>query len=134
MPASTWEDIKQYIPMDKTIWEPVYDDDGTSGKNLRDFFENDKGEIIISNPPFTLITKILPRLIKINKPFILLMPSSKINLEYFRKLFFLHENKIQIIIPKKKNGKVLKNSKSQCNFDCFYYCWKMNLPSDIVWL
>lgn len=21
-----------------------------------------------------------------------------------------------------------------CNFDCFYYSWKMNLPCDINWL
>ncbi len=30
-PASAWEDIKKYIPMDKTIWEPFYGD-GTSGQ------------------------------------------------------------------------------------------------------
>jgi hypothetical protein len=23
---------------------------------------------------------------------------------------------------------------NQCNFDCFYYCYKMNLPRDIIWL
>jgi len=150
-PASAWEDIKKYIPMDKTIWEPFYGD-GTSGQILKDlgckkvihknidFFENDKGQIIISNPPFTLIPQILKRLVELDKPFIMIMPSSKINTQYFRKLFN-NENKIQIIIPKKriqfikmKDGKILKDSKSQCNFDCFYYCWKMNLPSDIVWL
>jgi hypothetical protein len=28
-----------------------------------DFFENDKGEVVISNPPFTLIPKILKRIL-----------------------------------------------------------------------
>ena len=32
------------------------------------------------------------------------------------------------------NGVVNENQKNRCNFDCFYYCWKMNLPRDIVWL
>lgn len=151
-PTFAWADIKKYIPMNKEIWEPFYGD-GTSGEILRglgckkviheniDFFENNKGEIVVSNPPFTLIPDILKRLVELDKPFILIMPSSKINTQYFRKLFSNNEDKIQIIIPKKriqfikmKDGKVLKSAKGQCNFDCFYYCWKMNLPNDIVWL
>ena len=23
---------------------------------------------------------------------------------------------------------------NKCNFDCFYYCWRMGLPQDITWL
>ena len=45
-------------------------------------------------------------------------------------------DKLQIIIPRKriqfiKNGNELQN---KCNFDCFYYCYKMNLERDIIWL
>jgi hypothetical protein len=149
-PPSAWEDIKDYIPKIK-IWEAFYGD-GESGKILKklgfdtihediDFFENDEGECVVSNPPFAKIPDILKRLKELEKPFILIMPSSKINTQYFRKLFCEEkENPIQIIIPKKriqflklKNGKIEKG-KSQCNFDCFYYCWKMNLENDIVWL
>ena len=104
-----------------------------------DFFENDKGEIVVSNPPFSKIPDILKRLKDLEKPFILIMPSSKINTQYFRKLFVNDE--IQIIIPKKRihfdkkvDGKTPKSFKTCCNFDCFYYCWKMNLEKDIVWL
>jgi hypothetical protein len=32
------------------------------------------------------------------------------------------------------NGEVPENYESKCNFDCFYYCWKMALPRDIIWL
>jgi len=147
-PKSTWEDIKQYIP-DKQIWEAFYGD-GQSGNHLQelgfnvihqevDFFENDLGEIIVSNPPFTLIPKILRRLTKLNKPFIMIMPSSKINTQYFRTIFRDIE-KPQIIIPKKRIQfiKIVNalpiEEKSSANFDCFYYCWKMKLPNDIVWL
>jgi len=150
-PFSAWEDIKQYIPTDKVIWEAFYGN-GESGTHLQnlgfnviheeiDFFENDLGEIVVSNPPFTKIPKILARLKELNKPFIMIMPSSKINTQYFRKLFCDTEDPIQLIIPKKRihfeklvDGKKPEGWKNACNFDCFYYCWKMGLNKDIIWL
>jgi hypothetical protein len=146
-PASAWEDIKEYIP-DKVLWEAFYGD-GESGTHLSkmhfrvihediDFFENDLGEVVVSNPPFTKIPEVLTRLKKLNKPFILIMPSSKINTQYFRKLFSTES--IQLIIPRKRiqfikmvNG-VVDGQKKACNFDCFYYCWKIGLERDIIWL
>ncbi len=141
-PKYAWENIQQYIPKDKIIWEAFYGD-GKSGNDLSelgfnvihkqiDFFENNEGDIIVSNPPFSLAKQIMPRLKELDKPFILIMPSSKINTQYFKPF----KNQIQIIIPRKriqfiKNGNELNN---KCNFDCFYYCYKMNLPRDIIWL
>ena len=99
-------------------------------KNLLE--DTNEGDIIVSNPPFSKCKQILPKLKKLDKPFILILPSSKINTQYF-KLFM---NEIQLIIPSKriqfvKDGNDLRNA---CNFDCFYYCYKMNLPRDIIWL
>jgi len=148
-PKYAWENIKQYIPKDKVVWEAFYGD-GESGKYLTelgfntihkevDFFENDLGEIIISNPPFSLSKEVLTRLKELGKPFIMILPSSKINTQYFRKLFA--DEGIQIIIPRKRihfvklvNGEKPEGWKNACNFDCFYYCWKMELPKDIIWL
>jgi len=148
-PKSAWEDIKEYIPKEKIIWEAFYGD-GVSGTHLKelgfntihepiDFFENNMGDVVLSNPPFSKIPDIIKRLKDLEKPFILIMPSSKINTQYFRKLF--SNNEIQIIIPRKRihfekkvNGKTPDKWKNACNFDCFYYCYKMNLPRDIVWL
>lgn len=145
-PKSAWENIKHLIPK-KQIWEAFYGD-GTSGNYLKElgfdvihkevnFFENDLGEIIVSNPAFSKIKEILKRLMILDKPFIIIMPSSKINTSYMREW----KNKIQIIIPKKRihfdkkiNGKTPDKFKSSCNFDCFYYCYKIGLPTDIVWL
>jgi hypothetical protein len=150
-PKYAWENIKQYIPKDKVIWEAFYGD-GSSGSYLKelgfnviheeiDFFDNDKGDIVVSNPPFTLIPNILKRLVEIDKPFILIMPSPKINTQYFRKLFSDTKDPIQIIIPRKRiqfkkmiDGKIPEDYKSCCNFDCFYYCWKIGLERDIIWL
>ena len=141
-PDYVWENIKDYIPK-KIIWEPFYGD-GASGKHLAsmgfnviheniDFFKEDKGEIIITNPPFSKSKEVMDRLFELNKPFILIFPSSKINTQYFRKW----KNKIQIIIPPKRINFIKlkdKDKKSSCNFDCFYYCYKMNLKNDITWL
>jgi len=149
-PKSAWEAVKHIIPQDKLIWEAFYGD-GTSGKHLTelgfnvihqdvDFFENDLGEIVVSNPPFTKCPEVLTRLKELNKPFILIMPCSKLTTQYFRKLFN-GDNDLQIVIPRKRiqftklvDGKPLENQKSACNFDCFYYCWKMNLPHSMIWL
>jgi hypothetical protein len=149
-PKSAWESIRHIIPKDKVIWEPFYGD-GKSARYLRelgfnvihedeDFFENDKGDVIVSNPPFTLIPSILERLVSLGKPFILIMPSPKLCTQYMRKLF-AENDKIQIVIPRKRiqfvkmvNGEIPENYESKCNFDCFYYCWKIGLPRDITWL
>ena len=148
-PKSAWENIKQFIPKDKEIWEAFYGD-GKSGEYLKelgfniihepiDFYENDLGEIIVTNPPFSQSKEIIKRLKELDKPFIIIMPSSKINTSYFRDNFM---NKgLQIIIPRKRihfekqvDGKVPNKFKSSCNFDCFYYCYKIGLKNDIMWL
>jgi len=150
-PKSAWEAIKQYIPKNKVIWEPFYGD-GRSGQILReigfevihldeDFFQSNHGDIIVSNPPFTLVPQVLERLVELGKPFILIMPVSKMCTQYFRKMFAKSPDPIQIIVPKQRihfqktvNGEVPEDFKSSSNFDCFYYCWKIGLPRDIVWL
>lgn len=150
-PPSAWKAIQQYIPNNKVVWEAFYGD-GTSGNILSDFckevvheeidfFENDRGECIISNPPFTMKKEVFTRLKELGKPFIIICPSSMINTQYMRRLFSNEQEPIQIIIPRKRiqflkmvNGVVDPNQKKACNFDCFYYCWKMDLPRDIVWL
>lgn len=147
-PKGAWSQIKQYIPTNKIIWEPFYGD-GTSGKYLRelgfdviheneDFFQNNKGDIIITNPPFSLCSKVLERLKELDKPFIIILPVSKISTQYFKKYF---KDQIQIMIPcgrihfkKLVNGTTPNNWRNACNFECFYYCYKMNLDKDILFL
>ncbi len=145
-PKYAWENINHLIPKNKVIYEAFYGD-GKSGKYLEelghnvihdkiDFFDDSNRpeyDILISNAPFSKSKEIMDKLYEIDKPFILIFPSSKINTQYFRKW----KNKgLQIIIPRKriqfiKNGNELNN---KCNFDCFYYCYKIKLKNDIVWL
>ena len=148
-PKYAWDWIKDFIPKDKVIWEAFYGD-GESGKILSDlgfnviheetdFFTNNLGDVIVSNPPFTKKKAVMTRLKEIDKPFIIICPSSMLNTQYVRHLF--KDDRLQIIIPNKRinfkkliDGKVPDNWGDRCNFDCFYYCYKMNLPKDIIWL
>lgn len=148
-PKTAWEDISHLIPKDKIIWEAFYGN-GKSGDFLTelgfdvihkpiDFFTNDLGDIIVSNPPFSKCKEVLKRLKELDKPFIIIMPVSKIATSYFREYFSVKD--LQIIIPKKRihflklvDGKQIDGFKSSCNFDCFYYCYKINLPDGINWL
>jgi len=150
-PKYAWENIQQYIPKNKVLWESFYGD-GKSAEYLRelgfdvvhepiDFFTESKGEVIVSNPPFSKSKEVFARLKELDKPFIVLLPSSKINTSYIRNYFTNISEPLQIIIPRKriqfiklKDGKPIENYKSTCNFDCFYYCYKINLPKDILWL
>ena len=148
-PKYAWEDIVEHIPKGKIVWECFFGD-GASGKYLTelgfdvihepiDFFEEDKGDIIVSNPPFSKSKAVVKRLKELDKPFIIIMPSSKINTSYFRENF--KDCGLQIIIPRKRihflkqiDGKPVEGWKNACNFDCFYYCYKIGLKKDIVWL
>ena len=150
-PKHAWEDIKHFIPKDKVIWEAFYGD-GKSGDYLKelgfnvihedvDFFENDLGEVIVSNCPFSLVNRIMPRLKELNKPFILIMSTAKINTAPVRQFQQDNPDPIQIIIPRKRihftplvNGKTPDNYKSKCNFECYYYVWKIGLERGVTWL
>ena len=97
-PKYAWSNITDYIPKDKVIWEPFMGN-GDSGEYLRelgcqevihldeDFFETNKGEVIVTNPPFSQSKAVMKRLRELDKPFILIMPSSKICTSYFRENF-----------------------------------------------
>lgn len=148
-PKYAWENIKHLIPKDKQLWEAFYGD-GKSGSYLKelgfnvihepvDFFENNLGDIVVSNPPFSKSKEVLTRLKELDKPFILILPSSKINTQYVRENY--KNQGLQIIIPRKRiqfeklvNGVVPENFRNACNFDCFYYCYKIGLERDIIWL
>lgn len=148
-PKYAWENILEFIPKNKIIWEPFYCE-GTSGKILGelglkvihkdiDFFIHDLGDIIITNPPFSIKEKVLTRLKELGKPFILILPSPTMTCQYIRKLFAEEKDRLQLIIPRRRIQFIKVEDKklstpNKCNFDSWYYCWKMNLPHDIIWL
>ena len=151
-PKYVWEHINHLIPKDKVIWEPFNDGSQNSllsSKNLidlgnkvivksyneetkeNDFFTSNYGDIVVSNPPFSIKKQIMFRLYDLDKPFILVMPTSTINNLYMKKFV----KNIQIIVPPKRiNFDRIPPIKSNASFDCFYVCWKMNLPKDLIFI
>jgi hypothetical protein len=140
-PKAVWESIQEYLPKDKVIWEAFYGD-GTSGQHLKDlgfkvfhenvdFFLENRGDLIVSNPPFSKKKEVLHRLRELGKPFILVLPASTLGTKMLREMF----PDIQLMIP---NGRIqfVKDGKQTKGvwFASFLYCWKMSLPRDIVFL
>tara|TARA_R110002126_G_scaffold146107_1_gene292039 strand:- start:9 stop:524 length:516 start_codon:yes stop_codon:yes gene_type:complete len=143
-PKSAWEAIRAYIPKDKLIWE-AFHGDGTSATHLRsmgfnvisgpmDFFEYNFGDIIVTNPPYSNKAKILHRLWEINKPFILIVPTTIISKAFFKNIW---AEKCGIIVPSKrihfvKNGE----QTSRSWFDVIYLCYNIAgvKPREIVYL
>jgi hypothetical protein len=139
-----WEIIKQYIPIDKKIWSPFYCD-GKQKEYFKelgfdiihedeDFFKNNKGDIIIDNPPFSKFKDVCIRLKELNKPFIIIGFSKVLLLKWFQQLF---KDNLQVIIPFTRiTFNQLNNNKPNYTppFGCFYFCYKMNLEKDLIFL
>ena len=139
-----WEIIKKYIPTDKKIWSPFYCD-GKQKEYFKelgfdiihedeDFFKNNKGDIIIDNPPFSKFNDVCIRLKELDKPFIIIGFSKVLLLKWFQQLF---KNNLQVIIPITRiTFNQLNNNKPNYTppFGTFYFCYKMNLEKDLIFL
>ena len=88
----------------------------------QDFFnyEPEKYDIIISNPPFSLKTKILKRLYELGKPFLLLMTISAI--DSIERLHLYKENGISLYLLPKRTNFIKPGSESKSSA-WFYSCW-----------
>jgi len=139
-----WEIIKEYIPNDKIIWSPFYCDGKQKiyfkemGYDIihedENFFQNNKGDIIIDNPPFSKMKEICLRLKDLDKPFILVAFSKVILMKWFQKLF---KDNLQLIIPfSRPTFTHLTNPKKGYTppYGVMYYCYKMNFKKDLIFI
>jgi hypothetical protein len=142
-----WERIEQYIPKDKVVWEAFSNGQFEGVEyltsicqevkcNTGDFFQNNYGEVIITNPPFSIKRKVLQRLKELNKPFICILPTLSLQTKYMKDIF---GDELQVIFPTKKmffykwiNGE--KVTYNKLSYYCCYICWKMELPQDMILL
>jgi len=140
-----WKRIEKYIPKDKVIWAPFYCDGKQKeyfeemGYNIihedKDYFTyTPKYDILVDNAPFSKMKLICERLKQLDKPFILICPSLMLGYKYFQDYF---KNELQIIIPSKRiTFKHLNSDNKNYNppYASFYFCYKMNLPNDLIWI
>jgi hypothetical protein len=147
----TWQDILHYLPRDKIYLDPFFGN-GSNIQNLNELGLNSIGydidyfdaldtleyDIILTNPPFNkyLLTEFLYNLSALDKGFVIILPITKIFSKYFRTAFYQYRS-IQIIIPQSRISFIDPNNssnKSNPSFVCCYVCYKMDLPSDIIFL
>jgi len=142
-PKHAWEDIVRFIPKDKVIWE-AFKGNGDSAEHLRqlgfevlcddeDFFKSQaKGDIVVTNPPFSKAKAVLERLVELDMPFIIILPCFKITTRYVREVFRGKERDLKVIVPQKRINFVKPGLlKSKCSFDCFYYCFRNPAMEDL---
>jgi len=140
-----WKIIQEYIPKDKKIWAPFYCDGkqkeyfAEMGFDIihedKDFFSyTPEYDIIIDNVPFSKWNDIAIKLKEIDKPFILIMFPKVFLLKGFQNLFKEH---LQLIIPNKRPTFThLTNGKKGYTppFGTWYFCYKMNLEKDLIFI
>lgn len=139
-PKEVWELIKPFLPTDKVIWE-AFRGDGKSAEHLKsfgltvvcedeDFFTANHGDLIVSNPPFSIKKAVVERLYQLNKPFVLIMPYEVL----FYKYFAPFQKDIQLIIPKTRINFLKEGNLVKFNYDCVFFCWKLGLPKDLIFV
>jgi hypothetical protein len=115
----------------------TFDEDELSNyKDIQSFSEID---VILCCREFGKSEETLDILWTIGKPFIVLLPSQKLGTKYIRKWV---EKGLQIVIPSQRikydeyrKGNLFidpKNKSGGAQYDCFYYCYGMNFPRDIM--
>lgn len=147
-PNWVWDCLKPYIPPNKQIWECFRNEDIKSTQSaeylrelgfdvinpLCDFFKNDYGDIVISNPPYNIKKEVLFRLIEINKPFMLILPNIILNTLYFIELAKQHDELQIIILPKRVDFIKPSNTKSKSTFHTLVICYKCHLKDRITFI
>ena len=152
----SWSIISHLIPKNKIIYEacmlnsdlsrsPEILNKLTGNKVLYDTKHNfleyhqyeDQCDIIITNPPFSPLSlkkDILKKLIKIDKPFIIILNSTNIFSKYFKEIFKNNLDDIQVITPSTKlsyyrldkDSNTLKEYKHM-GFYSVYVAYKLNI-------
>tara|TARA_R110000824_G_scaffold76335_1_gene193402 strand:- start:7096 stop:7566 length:471 start_codon:yes stop_codon:yes gene_type:complete len=138
-----WLMIQEYIPKDKIIWSPFYCDGKQKeyfkemGYDIihedKDFFSYTPAyDIIIDNPPFSKLKDICNKLKELDKPFLLICGSTLLLAKWFQKTF---KDDLQVIIPFTRptftgNG----SDKYTPPFGTMFYCYKMNLDKDLIFI
>ena len=137
-------EIAQVLPRDLEYWEGFRGNGQSTvywqqaGLNIQsfeeDFFENNHGDALLTNPPFNVKRRLYKRLMELNKPFCLLLPTASMSSKSFRRMAAHFNDEIQIAIPSKRihfdraDGLV-----SNSTFDCCFFCYRL-LPKPLVFL
>ena len=153
-----WENISHLVPKSAVIWEAcLLNSKSVSMDYWKEMGYNIVGnntwdclnyypinyDMIITNPPFEtkIKQKILKQLVKLDKPFIIILNCMNIYSKYMRDIFGDNIKYLQQIIPAGKIKYEVYNeetkSMGKCKDPAFYSCYltyKMNIPNEDLWL
>lgn len=99
--------------------------------------------IVVSNPAYDrkILEPALKKLVEVDIPFILLLNSNTVYTNYFNEIFKEKRKYLQIVTP---NGKInfekydpetnTKVATKKNPFYCVYVCYKMNIPTEKLYL
>lgn len=139
-PLIAFDILNPYIPKDWIIWECAYGK-GSLTKIMRSegykvvssgnfFKDNQKCDVIITNPPYSLKEEFLARAYSLSKPFAFLMPLTTLEGIKRGKLFSIYG--IQLIIPNKRINFITPSGKGSGSwFATAWFCWRLNLPQQL---
>jgi hypothetical protein len=147
-PEWVWDCLKDYIPKDKIIWEAFRNENELSTRSadylrklgfsvlnpLCNFFDNNLGDIVVSNPPFSLKEKVLKYLIEKEKPFILILPNIILNTKYFIEIAKNNKDIQILILPKRVDFIKENETKSQSTFHTLIVAYKMNYKERLIFV
>ena len=98
-PAYVWAALAPLMPQDDLLWDPFYCDGRSAvywedmGFDIYHEFEDlfdvkdARGEIVVTNPPFSKLESVLPRLQDFNLPTVLLLPKEVVTKQWFVDLY-----------------------------------------------
>ena len=148
-PGSVWRSVAHLIPAG-TIWDPFYLD-GHSGRvwvelgreaihEPGDFYQMPpRGDVVVTNPPFSDAKRILRRLKENGQPFIVILPLFKVLTRYVRELF--SDGGLQLVFPEKRIHYTRCDAQGdacevqgKASFDTVFFCFGIGLPRDLNWL
>lgn len=152
-PEDVWQDIAAYIPSGAVVSMPFYGDglsqyrlgqyiDNTILHTNENFFQYDRGDIVVDNCPISQRMKVLTTLKRRDKPFILLTSAGTLCYKYFSRLF--KDDNIQLIIPNRRykmmkwdfdTNTIPENwKKISPQYEYIWICYKMNFEKDVIFI
>jgi hypothetical protein len=153
-PPSALDPILPYLKKDWRIWEPSSGKGNIARRLSSEGYSVEQGDItsgegfvsyrppafdcIVTNPPHSKKELFLGRCYDLGRPFALLMPLTTFDSAARQKLF--HEFGVQVIfMPKRVNfetpnheARLKVGKKSSAWFATCWICWKLDLPSQLV--
>ena len=139
-PSAAWELIVKELNLkDQIVWCPFYCkgelDTQFKYKNKihedKDFYTYapDEYTYVVDNPPYHQKEKIMERLVKLGKPFALLLPMDTMERKYFKKY---SDMDFTIIIPTERYKFITNKKNDHPAFKACWFCFGFGLKKQMI--